>query len=174
MKNLICLISAFCVVFCLYAPQNANAQFIQKGAIMAGGNASFQSVKPDGSDSYSILQISPQVGYFVIDNLAIGADLSFAKTEGFSSIGAGVFGRYYTNVGVFGQAGFKYLSSSLEILGDKTTTSGNVIDLGIGYAAFLNSHVSLEPIVKYSIQSGDIGKANTIGLGVGFQVYLGK
>ena len=52
MKNLICLISAICVTFCLFFSQNANAQFIQKGAIMAGGSAGFQSIKPDGSDSY--------------------------------------------------------------------------------------------------------------------------
>jgi outer membrane autotransporter protein len=139
--------------------------------------------------------LSPSAGYFIIDNLAVGAAIDFNASSTKPSGGTGKssstsvslspFVRYYLNQGIFfqGQVGFGSENSKYPSGGGTTTTtkySTSNWSLGAGYAYFLNDFVAVEPMIGYGSNSqkttsGPDVKYSYPGLflKVGFQVYLG-
>lgn len=143
---------------------------IPQGAAMIGGSISFVSTIQDGESSY-IFTLAPAGGYFVIDNLALGTSIELIQIEGGDPIfGFGPFVRYYLNMGLFVQG--KYQFQSLSFFDERVT--GSAAGAAIGYAAFLNNHVSIEPMVYYNRHFGDLGEFNEIGLQIGVNAYLGR
>jgi outer membrane protein len=142
------------------------------------------------SNSFS-LGISPKVAYFVADRLALGLETSFGyadneftnsngtKFSGNStSITVGPFIRYYLVNGLFGQASLGFGKSNSENDGFENESDFFRYQLGIGYAIFLNEHISLEPTISYqhsknkSDQSTFETTNNGFTLGAGFTIYL--
>lgn len=152
----------------------------QKGSWLLGGSASFNSFK-QGDSKATFLDFSPNAGYFVIDDLAIGLNLSFQsiKPDGEDAatlFSAGPFVRYYfVNLGektkLFGHANFGFGSE------DDGFDKAEFTQWGIkaGPAIFLSPSVALEIAVGYGSQKyKDFDDAlNNFGLSVGFQVHLG-
>ena len=159
-----------------------NAQ-IQKGNWMVGAQVADMKF----TNGFN-LRLTPQLGYFIQDNWAVGGevDLSIAdQTNGGTTtdIGIGAFTRYYLNPGqggvdnllkhgrFFGQAnvGYKGINQSAG-----ATTNGLGLGIGVGYAYFLTPNVGLEALLKFEGVTGG-GNQNFNGdlkLGVGFQIYL--
>jgi hypothetical protein len=181
----------------------AYAQFNQ-GRILAGGSVGFSATtlkfktnSATTTDSHSTsLSIAPNAGYFVIDNLAVGAglDLSTSSVKGdgtdnskltSTSFTLTPFVRYYLDQGIFfqGQVGFGSESSKYKPTQSNTTTTtkNGVFNwaLAAGYAYFLNDFVAVEPMVGYSVDAAknkdtDTKRINSgLFIRVGFQVYLG-
>lgn len=161
------------------------AQFNQ-GRILLGGNVNFFSMKdetvqtglPNRSSNSTQFQLSPNVGYFIIDNLAVGADVALSTVSGGSSsttLLAGPFVRYYIK-GLFVEGEYNFGSGKN---GD-IKSSTNAWLGGIGYAAFMNDHIAIEPTVAYTSNSthytNPTHNATIAGfvVGVGLQIYLGK
>jgi hypothetical protein len=151
----------------------ANAQTVEKGTIILGGDAFFTSTSFDGiDDNLTYLSLTPSLGYFVIDDLAIGARVGF----GFTSLGdfdatefsLGLSARYYVFDGLFPQVGFQF--NSLKFNDADADTSTDIM-FGIGYTSFINKSVALEPMIMYSINSED---SSTFGIGIGLQIFLGR
>jgi outer membrane protein len=166
------ILFAVCMLFTM-----ALSAQTMKGNWLVGGSGGFNSYKPDGaSESGSSFHISPNLGYFVMDNLAVGASLGFESVkESYSSFGFGPFVRYYfANLGesakLMGQV--SYTINSITPEGGKAT-SGNTLGVAAGLAYFLNPHVALEGIVGYRADSGDLGKGSGFGINFGFQIHLG-
>lgn len=155
--------SIFFIAFLLIAGY-ASAQ-IQKGTILAGAssNLSFTSVSPDTGDNYSIFDLSLKGGYFVIDNVVVGANLGYQKIDDFSFTSFGIFGRYYYQGKFFGGAGFN-------INDYENSDSQTVIPFEVGYAAFINDFIAVEPSLNFSIGEDN----NTFGFRVGFTLYLNR
>jgi hypothetical protein len=167
----------------------ASAQTYQ-GQWMVGGNASFSTSKTEDDDDDSRVtdfSISPDVGYFFINNLAGGLRLSFnsskvkADDEAFTFFSAAPFLRYYflppaQKINVFGEASYGIGSSDVLIGDDKE--SFNFWSVQAGPAIFLNQHTALEISVFYNSVGGDLYggelRDNTFGLNVGFQIHLGR
>jgi outer membrane protein len=176
------------------------AQFT-KGTIMAGGSlgGSFNTNKTEAGNTTTTtgttntVDFFPQAGYFVIDNLAVGAGIglstSTTKAKGtsnkntVSSTSFAPFARYYYQK-FYGQFAFNVGS------GNNKNTNGNVTtdnkfttsgwNLAVGYAYLLNEHIAVEPQIGYASTSQ---KANTSGnrninsglfINIGFQIYLRK
>ena len=175
---------------------SALAQFNQ-GRMLVGGAVAFSSLttKDDAvsTDTKSTsLSLTPNVGYFVIDNLALGLDVSFttqkdtqgASTSKSTGILAGPFVRYYLKPGIFFQGEYQFGSEKFTFEG--APFSGEFKEnlsawaLSVGYAWFLNDHIAIEPMISYksvSANEKDVDyKATNSGLniGIGFQIYLGK
>ena len=139
----------------------ANAQ-TSKGTWLLGGSAGYSSY--GNSSSWSL---SPSVGGFVKDNLAIGAELNI---QGFSSttqtsIGAWVkpyFGGSETN---------KWFAKGM--LGSLAwgNESKFAYQVGFGNATFLNKSVALEVSANYA-KFADINDGQ-FDLKVGFQIHFG-
>jgi len=176
-----------------------------KGTILIGGNTNLgfgsqtETVKA-GSTSSTISKLTtvafqPQAGYFLMDNLAIGAGINIysgttkwnASTDKYtvSQLIFAPFGRYYFNK-IFAQASFGLGSKKEKDTQAATTTTikTSVSNWSIagGYAVLLNESIALEPQLGYgsttdkSINNGttvkDIYSGIFIRLGV--SVYFSR
>lgn len=142
-----------------------------KGGVLLGGTASFQVQFTDPESTN--VDLSPQLGFFIANNLAIGGALNLNFSNSYSSFGIAPFGRYYfegeKSSRLFVQAQVGYFSTKF---GDDETISGTQIGFGPGVAFFLNDHVAIEGMLAYNIRGGDFS-TNDLGLRFGVQAYLG-
>lgn len=158
----------------------------------------YTSTTTEKSTSFNLF---PKVGYFVVDNLALGVDLTYAynKTEMNSSnndtwvttiIGVGPFARFYLPSGkvlpffeVSGLLGFGDNKSTSNSSSFNSDIKENIIGFfgGFGIAAPLSEKVTFDALVgynsvtqKYKDSPNEKSVNSTIGLKLGFTVYLGK
>lgn len=174
----------------VFAANSAHAQ-LQKGNLMVGAdladmNLSFQSGNTDFS-----LSISPKLGYFIQDNIAIGGEvkLGIDASKGFTQFnyGVGAFGRYYVSdpraillkhTRFFAEAsvGVSGLNTHTKVDGVSVSTNTNGLGIGVGpgVAYFITPNIGLEALLKYNLTVG-FGNSTTINnlsFGLGFQIYL--
>lgn len=186
----------------IFGITSASAQ-IQEGNVMLGadiGNGlvnkastglfGFNFGLNDGA-GYNV-GISPKVGYFIKDNLMVGAvvNLGFTKSPENNGVGTkttayGVqaLSRYYLSPNERGvnnllKQGRFFLEANAGFAGinikDGPTTNGFIFGVGPGYSYFINEHVALEGMVKYNglVGGGNTTYQNSIGLNFGVQVFL--
>jgi hypothetical protein len=194
MKKSVLIVCMFCISVASYS------QF-EQGTILAGGSVNFSTITEKyktgsttvtngNTTSFSFM---PQGGYFVIDNLAVGAgiNLAFSKYKPdndqlsyleykTSTIQLSPFARYYLQKVFFqGQVGFGSAKSE-DYEGDDDKFSVMSWSLGVGYAAFLSDDVAIEPSIVYGSQSRKLKDSDPVYkdidggllLSVGLQVYL--
>lgn len=153
---------------------------LQQGTILAAGSISFTSESNSENDDYSETNFSlmPRAGYFITDNIAAGASILFSSSSfestgvesDVSAFGFGPFLRYYLESGLYGEVAFDYVSTTFN---DNDAVTGTWITPRVGYAAFLNDHVSVEPSIFYSIGGGDLYEnLGRFGIAIGFGIYL--
>ena len=143
------------------AQEEASSGF-SKGSTFVSGAVGFGSEKfGDAFDSKS-MNFSPSFGYFVTENIAVGAQLNITSAENvevnapglgmvpfekFSSFGADIFGRYYftpaDKFSLFGQLAVGFGSEKYEDGGDiKASTFG--VNAGLGLNYFVSSNFALQ------------------------------
>lgn len=161
----------------------SNAQ-ISKGNWMMGGAASFSHNKrTDATDTSELtsFDVAPNVGYFFIDKLAVGASglfrYTFESDNNNFNYGIGPFVRYYflekeKPLNIFSEVSYGF---------EKTNMVNSKIEnfnVKAGAVYFLNSSVGLEVALNYLSQkyNNDFsdGTNKSIFLGVGFQIHLEK
>lgn len=149
-----------------------------KGAWMLGGSISFDSDKhKDDDGALTTLSIEPNVGYYIIDNLAIGLGVGYEsiKYDGdnlATSSSIQPWARYYVYNGLFAQVGYEILSE--KALEDDAVKGGR-INIGVGYSWWLNNSLAIEPSIRYGIGSGDLREdVSTFGLRIGIQGFIGR
>jgi len=149
---------------------------------MLGGGASTGLNFQSDNNSFSIA-VSPDMGYFLSDNLAIGASLplSLYTQSDYRNISYGLapFIRYY-----FGQPSdfMFFVTGAFGIRGwsskyDDTTNSSIAIagSAGGGGTYFLNESIGLEIILGYTYDKiKDYDPTSIIALSAGFQIHFGK
>jgi outer membrane protein len=195
MKKFTILAIAICASFTTYAQYN-------QGRMLVGGSLGFsaetEKTKFNGNTQtdgkWTSFSLAPQFGYFIIDNLAVGASLDLGlskwKDEADSDDDYSVTSiefiptvRYYLPQNIFfqGQVGFgtsKYKYGSGTVDEEKYSTIS--FALAAGYAFFLNDNVAIEPMIGYGSSSEkdkdtDVKYIdNGLFLRVGIQVYLGQ
>lgn len=210
-------------IICLIGLTSINAQ-LNQGNIMAGlsttfsGNSwyseglnpgaglfnlGFSTVKDLDDDEidakFAAFNFQPRIGYFVIDNLAIGLDLMAgivrekdpedSDTWTVTTLGAGPFVRYYypmekiypfaeLNVG-FGST--KYKSEYGEEYSYESKYTNFVYSAGIGAAIPLGERVTFDALAGYMSSTmkekdeeySDETRIGTFGIKMGFMVYFG-
>lgn len=164
--------------------KEGSSEGFAKGDVFISGGFGFSSDKT-GDEQNSSFTFAPAVGFFVTENIAIGARLGFtteteenppldeAKTTIFN---ADVFGRYYftpsSKFSVFGELAVGIGTRKFEqglIDGDSQTVGAN---LGAGINYFLSDHWSIEAgWAGLGFQTDDNGgngaeKTTSFGLGV--------
>lgn len=175
-------VSKTLVVLTFFFTTLGNAQ-ITKGNWMVGGSGSFYSQKYEILQMVQnsvVLELRPNVGYFLVDNFALGISPQFTyvnskESESSAAIGygTGLYARYYLlkstkKVNILTQVGYTIFGSNSE----STTTK---IDLKAGPVFFFNPKVALEITLNYN--KSHLSSTTTIellSLGVGFQIHLDK
>lgn len=166
MKKLI--FSLFFVLPAVFvSAQTSQGNKIVGGSIAIDFNNNKEDVDGTVTDisSGNSFQFNPTFGYFVMDGLAVGAEIGFTttKTEDdndgdefkSNSFTFGPFVKYYHESGAFGMGTFGFGSAKTKFTdGQDNSTNENKFGLfnwrlGVGYAAFLNDHVSVEPMLSY-------------------------
>jgi len=183
MKKLIIALSTLVVIVLGHADpalaQTEQGNFLVGGSV---GNLNFRK----GITSFSI---SPQGGYFVAENLALGLSADFAYTrftsefsptfEG-NSIGYGVgpFARYYigdSRLRPLIQLLYSYNYSRLDVTSQVNETTTQLFAAGGGVAYFLTDNVAFESLISYNRDlNRNAAAPNSIDISFGFQIYLGK
>ena len=145
----------------------------------------------DEDSGYNI-GISPKLGYFLSDNLAVGAivNLGYDNAAGDDADAANIFtygvqgfSRFYftpsdVDLGDDVPAGQFFLETQAGIAGrnieDSDSTNGFAFGFGPGYSYFLNSSVALEASVKYNGLTGfgSDSYQNSLGVNFGITVVL--
>ncbi len=153
----------------------AHAQ-TERGDGMVGGG-----LRLNTSDNSTEISLTPDAGIFIINNLALGGNISFIYSKygdaKVTSFGIGPFVRYYftdARIRPILHGNLNFLSQKTKILGLPSTTN-NVTSyfLGGGAAIFISDQVSIDGLVGYANSkiknsSGNGGFALTVG----FQIYL--
>jgi len=178
---------------------------ITKGNMLLGGSAGFSYSKKTGqyqfSDPYGgpflqtieeknfSLSLSPSIGYFVADGLAIGISPSISyshnkygnNTYNGYAIGIAPFIKNYFTNGFFISLEPGILYSASNSGNSKSSTIQLYINPAIGYAFFINPKVSMEPsigylynknIYKYESSANETTNSSLIFFSIGFQVFL--
>ncbi|MDP1845103.1 MAG: hypothetical protein Q8K64_16945 [Sediminibacterium sp.] len=186
-------------IFIFFFSITAKSQ-LDKGIWLVSGTGNFLTSKYEytsptfssKSDRLNIA-ISPNIGYFIIDKLAVGLRTSFSKNKDqVTGVGGG-----YTNVNRFSIGPFtkyyfleKYkhynlvadVSYQYGLYSFKPTKgNSNTFNAAIGPVIYFNTSVGLEFLVGYYStketikQDGDITtKQSGFQIGIGFQIHLGK
>lgn len=191
----------FLIIF-LFITTTAFSQ-LDKGIWIVGGSGSFNSYHRDFSTpAYTVIYkntditISPSVGYFIIDKLALGLRPSYLlqKSEdrgstgtasggkgNFSSLEIGAFGRWYifnkdNNYNIVTDISYSYGFQSN--FGSNTGHSNSIKAL-VGPVLYFNSSIGVELLIGYNskhIFSDDRTKNFDRGFltTIGFQIHLEK
>lgn len=185
----------------------------EKGSLLLGGStnlspasAGFSFSKStaklsngiDLSDTKSYgLNISPAVGYFVADNLAVGMSLGIGfngyksgdnDTEWENTLSFSPYMRYYVpgsgKVKPYGEAGFSFFSTKSAFGNDDERSGSRGIGGGLGTAFFFGPKTSLDLFLNYNylfsrdeiILSGNPVRINSstsiLAFRVGFTFFL--
>lgn len=162
MKKIIMLFAALLLTI------SASAQF-EKGKVYAGASVSGFNLSYNGSNELS-LGINAMAGTFAADNLLLyglaGYDHPGKDLDDTFNVGVG--GRYYiTQNGIFLGANVKYVHS-------ESSYNDFMPGIEVGYAFFISHTVTIEPAIYYQQSFKRHSDYSTIGLKIGFGIYLGK
>jgi hypothetical protein len=177
------------ILICLLLALISNAQ-ITKGNWMVGGSGNFTNYKSTFNNNNteitqtgSGLNILPNLGYFITDNVALGAVLSFSfsnpsgENNNSHSYGVSPFVRYYIRksdkmINPFLQTSYGFYEGKSDFGGANKTTGYTIKG---GSAIFFNSSVALELSLSYDSSkfNSDV-KSNNFTVGIGFQIHLEK
>lgn len=156
---------------------------IQKGNFMVGGEVANMRFT-NGLN----ISLTPKVGYFVVDNWAVGAQvgLQVYKTSGSGDTQtnwtAGAFTRYYLgdnqvdnllkNGRFFGEASLGFGGNNVG--SGSSSTNGADLAIGAGYSYFVTKNVSLDALLKLGtiVGAGSSSAKGNLSLNVGFQIFL--
>jgi len=180
----------------------AFAQQPRHGALLVGGSLGFNvgkttfksaSTGNTTETNQAGFSLYPKVGFALADGLIVGGILNFGASSNKSGgpsgtkttstrIGAGPFARYYLPMGIFGEASFTAGAQSSKTKSGGVSSPKSVDGLqsffiGAGYAYFLNSNVSLEPLVGFGLDrtkldNNDVIKNGGLRVMASLTVYL--
>ena len=178
MKNFFTLFAVTLFTVSVFA-QFEQSEFRQ-GRMRIGGSSSLDfsdlEVK-GGSDKSSDLTFGIEGSYFFIDNVAVDVELMLSVVEVFdlddriTTLGTGLGARYYLPFGVFAGVGFDLVNVKY----DGESSMGTGAKFKIGYAAFLNENVALEPTISYRLGLSDekkYTKVNGLNVSIALSIYF--
>lgn len=173
-----------------------------KGTINPGGTVSFTSNKLNSDQkALTIFSITPQVGYFVMDNLSADVLINYtyegqSKSDyndeySFSNLGLGIGGRYFYPLApgkIYGGLDFLYNTNSWESGSDDGGRNAMYLGLKGGYLFPVVENVYVDFGLKYQMGLGDYGgddfenvpdeykknEESIFGINIGLQIFFSK
>lgn len=168
------LLSALFVLACSLGAATAQ---LQKGSTLVGGGIGNMGFGFGSGGNFDI-DLTPRVGYFIQDNVAIGAKVNFGfqgqKDNNTFNYAVNGFGRYYFGEKEFDtllKQGRWFAEAGVGLAGVKGAEVGFNFNFGPGYSYFLSDNVAIEGLVLYNGQFGK-GSVNGLSVNLGFQIYF--
>jgi len=152
------------ISFSTYSQTEIGKKFIGGQLNISEEDRSWESSSKGSHDQFDF-SFRPNCGYFIKDNLAVGADLNFTNSTTHyvyenvddskiksNTYGLGVFARRYVSIYdnfkffLNGRIGYDYTRESYDSGNGDNTSHTNQISLGVapGLVYFVNSHISIE------------------------------
>lgn len=192
MKKILFSVSALLAFGVMSAQEETTTPGFHKGDAFITGSVSFNSQKT-GEQKNNGFTIAPSAGYFVSNNIALGAIVRYGHTKyevddiansksTTSGITAGLFGRYYftpeNRLSFFGHLEANYTSSKAKSPAETFKTNGFGVMLGPGVNYFISDHFALETTfgaISYGSRKPDGGtKTDSFGVNLNLSnIYLG-
>ena len=145
----------------------ASAQF-EQGKKYISASFSGLDLGYNGSSELNV-GLQAKGGYFLADNLAVLANIGYNHISGGDTpdqATLGVQGRYYIiQNGIYLGAGVNYKHANHHYNDIMPTVE-------LGYAFFINRHVTIEPALYYEQSFKNHSKYSNVGLRLGLGVYL--
>jgi hypothetical protein len=187
----------FAVFSFLLCSNVSNSQIVKKNWLI-GGNGSFsQSSNFIGAiNEYksTVIALSPNFGYFLVDKLAVGTRISasFIKNDPVSTSGVtgavrgktqfvslGPFTRYYflnsnNRTNLFIEGLYQYQLRRDVVADSESKEPANVFSLSCGPVVFLNNVIGIEFAFGYSsikYRNSSL-RSNTFQTAIGLQIHL--
>ena len=175
--------------------------YLDKGPDIMSFSFSSQKYKSDSyddddPDKMTCINVSPQFGYFIVDNFALGIDFSLASwiikyggsdnSETYTLFSAGPFLRYYfqaNNVRPFLEGYAVFGNAIMKDSGDKYTSAISAYGGGAGLAIPIGEKAAFDIVLGYNsskIKDKEDNEDNyrtitgTFGVKFGFVFFLGK
>jgi hypothetical protein len=148
-------------LFLIYYVYGVSQVEPEKGTILIKGTSNMKLVFTEGTP----MVLGLGGGYFVSDNICVGADIVFGLYDGETVLAGAPFGRYYFLQKYFG--GLSIIKPSLLIGGFPDDEENYLLSLEAGYIFSLNDNVSIEPIIKFPV-----AKNSGLLLDLTISVYL--
>ena len=143
----------------------ANAQF-EQGKWYGGASLSGIDFNYNGANKFS-LDAEAKVGYFVCDNILVLAKAGIDTNSNYTNLSFGVGGRYY----IIQNGIYLGVNGSVKQV-DSERHNDVTAGLEVGYAFFINRHCTIEPAVYYDQSFKSHKDYSTIGVKVGFCIYM--
>lgn len=172
---------------------------LTKGIWLAGGTGKFYAYKSQYSSatysneaSYTQIDLSPNIGYFVADKLAFGLRPTFSSIKGevtgpgglrtnTQRYAVGPFGRFYVlstdkQFNLLTDISYQHGITNLD---GKKIGNFNEFSVLVGPVVYFNSSVGLEFLLGYSASLEEKEQAyretkKGFQIGIGFQIHLEK
>ena len=147
---------------------SASAQF-EQGKKYISASFSGLDMAYNGSSECNV-GLQAKGGYFLADNLAVVGLIGYNHVGGDDEtpdrVSLGVQGRYYIiQNGIYLGAGATYKHANHNY-------NDIMPGVEIGYAFFINRHVTIEPALYYEQSFKDHSKYSNVGLRLGLGIYL--
>lgn len=134
------------------------------GTKTLSGGITYSRLSFDGEEGTSVFSVSPGVGYFIVDNLALNVSVDLRKySDDNLFFGFGLGSKYYINSFY---AGGSYLWDKQE---DRDADSSILAEAGYLYG--LNEMVFLDIGANYFMGLGDY-KISALSMGVGVATFF--
>ena len=158
MKKILTLLVLFVMVI------SANAQF-EKGKKYIGASVSGLGLSYSSNEEFR-LGLDAEAGYFFTDCLLVKGNIGYDHTKAIDDIRVGAGARYFfSQNGIFLGAGAEY---------NHFTSNNNdvMIPVEVGYAYFINGHLTIEPSLYYKMSLHDFSGNSTVGFRVGLGFFF--
>lgn len=192
----------FCFIYFLVLTASTFGQ-LTKGHWLVGGSGRFYSYKNEIVSSvsttngkYTQIDISPNIGYFIVDKFALGIKSTVSTIKGnynvVSGVGLGGSNGQRYSIGVFSRYYFLEKEKQTNILIDASYQSGiirgvndtkgtfNNLSISAGPVIYFNSSVGLEFLLGYATDSEKYTsqvfceQRNGFQFNIGLQIHLIK
>lgn len=154
----------FIVILLMSCVLNAQAQF-EKGKKYVGASLTGLSMSYSDNEEFR-LGLDAEAGYFIADCVMLKANVGYEHTRVMDDVRLGLGARYY-----FMQNGI-YLGAGAEYNHFTKNNNDVMIPVEVGYAFFLNEHLTIEPSVYYKMSLHDFSGNSTVGLRIGMGYYF--
>ncbi len=180
MKSIL-LLALFFLFTSVLLPQSN----IPQGTLNLAGSLSFSTTSSDGlDDNLNQLLLSPQVGYFFIDNVSLSLLIQYASNSrgDYSNTqwGLGPSLRYYLPLDkVYPFLELSYLYSKYIEIEDYVRNE-NIYIISGGLDYFLNENVAIESNLSYTFENFKLPEIyedrdqiqNTFRIGIGLNIFI--